>query len=84
MGVIDVLEWVGTIFSLVGAFMLAVQIRISRYGWLAFFIANLAMIVFALGIQRYGLFVQQIGFMVSSLIGLYRTGLIKGLLRFIR
>jgi hypothetical protein len=33
------------------------------------------MITFALGIDRYGLLVQQAGFMGTSLLGLHRTGL---------
>ena len=41
--------------------------------WLAFLAANLAMIGFAVGIHRYGLLVQQVGFMATSLLGIYRA-----------
>lgn len=71
---IDAFEWAGSILGLLGAFLLATHTRLSRYGWLAFFAANLAMIAFALGIDRYGLLVQQIGFMGTSVLGLYRAG----------
>jgi len=71
---IDALEWVGSLLGLLGAFLLATHTRLSRYGWLAFLAANLAMIAFALGIGRYGLLVQQVGFMGTSLLGLYRAG----------
>lgn len=71
---IDFLEWVGSFSGLAGAFLLATHSRISRYGWLAFLAANVAMIGFALSIHRYGLFVQQLGFMGTSCLGIYRAG----------
>lgn len=71
---IDAFEWAGSLLGLLGAFLLATHTRFSRYGWLAFFAANLAMVAFAFGIGRYGLLVQQVGFMGTSLLGLYRAG----------
>jgi len=71
------LEWAGCVFGLLGAFLLATNTRISRYGWWAFFAANIAMIGLAIKIERHGLLVQQIGFMATSMLGLYRTGLLK-------
>ena len=64
---IDFLEWAGSLSGLLGAFLLATHTRVSRYGWLAFLAANVAMIGFALGIGRYGLLVQQIGFMAGDI-----------------
>lgn len=71
---IDLLEWCGSLSGLLGAFLLATHTRISRYGWLAFFAANIAMIGFAIGIGRYGLLVQQLGFTATSLLGIHRAG----------
>lgn len=71
---IDFLEWAGSLSGLLGAFLLATHTGISRYGWLAFLAANLAMVGFALGIDRYGLLVQQLGFMATSLLGIHRAG----------
>lgn len=71
---IDFLEWAGSLSGLLGAFLLATHTRVSRYGWLAFLAANVTMIGFALGIGRYGLLVQQLGFMATSLLGIYRAG----------
>ena len=71
------LEWVGCISGLLGSFLLATNTRISRYGWWAFFVANIAMIGLAINIDRYGLLIQQMGFMATSTLGLYRTGLLK-------
>lgn len=70
------LEWSGALVGLCGAYMLAFNTRFSRYGWIAFLVANVAMISFALVISAHGLLVQQIGFSFASLIGMYKTGLI--------
>lgn len=70
-----VLEWVGCLVGLLGAFLLATNTSFSRYGWIAFLIANLAMIGLAILIGRWGLLVQQLGFTATSLLGLYRTKL---------
>ena len=43
----------------------------------AFLAANLAMIGFAIGIGRYGLLLQQTGFMFTSLLGIYRAGFLR-------
>lgn len=69
------LEWAGSLLGLLGAFLLATHSRASRYGWIAFLAANVAMIAFAFGIDRYGLLIQQAGFMGTSLLGLRRAGL---------
>lgn len=71
---VAVLEWSGSLCGLTGAFLLATHTRLSRYGWVAFFVANISMVGFALGIGRYGLLVQQLGFMATSLLGMYRAG----------
>jgi hypothetical protein len=71
---IDIFEWAGSLCGLLGAFLLATHTSASRYGWWAFFVANLAMVVFAIGIERYGLLVQQMGFVGTSLLGIYRAG----------
>lgn len=72
---IDLLEVLGAIFGLLGAFLLATHTNLSRYGWLAFLVANLALIGFSIGIERYWLLAQQLGFMGTSLLGLARSGL---------
>ena len=74
MTITDVLEWSGAIAGLLGAFLLATHTKVSRYGWLAFFVANLCLIGFALMIERYGLLLQQLGFCFTSVLGLYRAG----------
>ena len=70
----QIFEWSGTFLGLLGAFLLATNTRFSRYGWIAFFGANIAMIAFAFRIHADGLRLQQLGFMATSVLGLYRTG----------
>ena len=66
-------EWAGASLGLVGAFLLATNTSASKYGWIAFLVANLAMIVFSIQINAWGLFAQQVGFMGTSMFGLYRA-----------
>lgn len=70
-----VYEWIGALLGLLGAFLLATHSPISRYGWLAFLGANVAMTAFATTIGAYGLLVQQLGFTATTLLGLRRSGL---------
>lgn len=67
-------ECAGCALGLLGAFLLATNTRFSRYGWIAFFFANIAMIGLALLIGRNGLLLQQAGFVATSVLGLYRAG----------
>ncbi|MDZ4125438.1 MAG: hypothetical protein U1E02_14850 [Hydrogenophaga sp.] len=76
---ITALEWGSCVMGLLGALVLATNTRISRWGWLAFFLANLCSVGFAVGIERYGLMLQQLGFVATSLLGMARTGLLPGL-----
>ena len=73
MSTLQACEWIGSVLGLLGAFLLATNSRVSRYGWLAFMGANVAMIAFAFGINALGLLVQQLGFLGTSCLGLYRA-----------
>lgn len=53
------LEWSGSLLGLTGALLLATNSRLSRYGWLAFLIANFCMLGFAVGGRHWGLLTQQ-------------------------
>lgn len=72
--IIDVLEWTATASGLLGAVLLASNTRLSRWGWFGFLIANLCSIGFALGIERDGLLLKEIGFTACSVLGLMRSG----------
>ena len=69
------LEWGGALIGLFGAALLASQVSFSRWGWAAFLLANWFFIAWALRIDAFGLLLQQVGFMLTSLVGLYRSGL---------
>ena len=67
------LEWTGCVLGLLGAFLLATNTGVSRWGWVSFLLANFAVIAFARRIRANGLLVQQLGFFATSSLGLYRA-----------
>ena len=74
--VTQMFEWTSTITGLIGAYLLATNSRIARWGWVGFTLANVFAMTFALRAGHSGLFVQQLGFMGSSMLGMYRSGLL--------
>ncbi len=68
-----ILEWAGSILGLAGSAALATNTPFSKYGWIAFLMANFAIIGFARGIRANGLLLQQIGFCATSCLGLFRA-----------
>ncbi len=79
-----VAEWIASLTGILGAFLLATHSRASRWGWVAFFIANVAGIIFSLCIQRYGILLQQVVFMGTSLLGLYKANFFRSWTRLFR
>jgi nicotinamide riboside transporter PnuC len=77
----DVFEWSATVVSLLGAALVCLNTRISPWGFLVYLFANILSIAFALLNGHYGVVVQQIGFALTSVVGVYRTGLLAHLLR---
>jgi hypothetical protein len=75
---LQVFEWAGAALGMLGALLLSLNIRISRYGWISFALANIAMVVFAIGINAYGLLAQQLFFSLTSTIGIARSFLSPG------
>jgi hypothetical protein len=69
----ECLEWGGAVSGLIGAFLLATNTKWSKFGWIAFLVANCLIGAYAMGIGARGLLVQQIGFIVTSMLGLYRV-----------
>ena len=64
------IEWTGCAFGLLGALLLAINCRFSRWGWVAFLLSNVAWIAYSVLIGAQGLLLQQMGFTITSLIGL--------------
>jgi hypothetical protein len=67
------LERIGACVGLFGAVLLASNTSVSKYGWVAFLVANFAVIGFARGINARWLLAQQLGFAATSCLGIYRT-----------
>ena len=68
-------EWGGALCGLLGAALLASHGRFAKFGWPAFLSANFFFITWAVRIDALGLLVQQLGFMLTSLYGLYKSGI---------
>lgn len=66
------LEWGGCIFGVIGATLLALNNSISGFGFVAFAIANGFWMGFAISIRSRALLIMQLGFVVSSAVGIYR------------
>ncbi|OJY56632.1 MAG: hypothetical protein BGP19_04600 [Thiobacillus sp. 0-1251] len=67
-----VFEWAGAFLGLAGAALLALNVRASRFGWLLFLLSNGAWITYGIKVGAHGLVVMQIGFTLTSLMGVYR------------
>ncbi len=73
------LEWSGAMLGIVGAGLLALNNQIARFGWIFFLLANVLFIVWATRIGATGLLAQQVCFLFTSLLGIYRSGLIPSI-----
>lgn len=73
---VEIFEWAGTALGLIGAALLAVNCRYSRLGWVCFLASNVCLLGMAFLIDRQGLQVLQLGFMCTSLLGIWRAGLL--------
>ena len=66
------LEWLGCIFGVLGALMLALNNRASGWGWVAFLGSNAFWLAFGLVTDTRGLVAMQLVFSATSMIGIYR------------
>lgn len=66
------IEWLGSITGLVGAFLLATHSQYADYGFVFFLLSNMFFIRFAVQGKHVGLLVMQLGFTLTSIIGLYQ------------
>ena len=70
--VLPVLEWSGAILGLIGAAMLAINRKVSRFGWLFYLASNVCWVIFGVATHAFGLAFMQAGFTVTTLIGIHR------------
>jgi hypothetical protein len=67
-----VAEILAAAFGLAGAFLLAFKGEHAAWGWLAFLASNIGWLAFAWMRQHWFLLAQQVGFTVTSLLGIWR------------
>jgi hypothetical protein len=65
-------SWVGSIFGLIGAFIMATNSEYSYLGWWAFLCSNGFWIYHSVKENNMPILVMNLGFTVSSLLGIYR------------
>lgn len=70
-------EWLGSILGIAGAFLVAINGKYASYGWTCFLLANMVMIGFAVESGLYGILCQQLVFMVTSVLGLWKSNSAK-------
>jgi hypothetical protein len=66
------LDWIGCATALLGSALLASNTRASALGWVAYFTSNCAWIAYGLLTAQQSIVVMQVGFMATTLLGLYR------------
>ena len=65
-------DWFGSLTGLAGAAMLASNTVISPYGWVMFFLSNIAWISHGVKTKTWALVLMQTGFIVTSTVGIVR------------
>lgn len=65
-------EWVGAVFGVLGALLVALQIRASGFGFLAYAMSNIAFIAFALNGQHWGILAMNCIFLLLAFLGFFR------------
>lgn len=64
------IEWLASLIGLLGALLLALHNEISGWGFVAFLLSNILWIVWGVRKRAHGLLTMQIGFTVTSLMGI--------------
>jgi len=65
-------QWVGCLVGLAGAFLLATKSKVSGFGFVLFLVSNMFWIAFGLMTDAPGLVVMQIGFSLTSILGVWK------------
>lgn len=66
------LEWFGSVTGLFGSALLAAKVTVSGYGFMAFLVSNVFWIIFAVRARLWGMLLMQVGFSITSVIGVWR------------
>jgi len=69
----EALEWTGAFFGIAGSLILASRSQYSQLCWLFWTFSNLSIMALCLFYtQQYGILLQQVFFMITNIIGLYK------------
>lgn len=69
-------EFAGSLFGLIGAFLVASHGAYADFGFIAFLISNVFFVRFAINNSYFAFLLMQIGFTGTSLMGVYQGFLI--------
>ncbi len=69
----ELFEIAGSLTGLAGAALLACNVKVSRFGWWLFLASNAFMIAFSIEGGHHWLLLQQVGFTLTSIIGIVRS-----------
>jgi hypothetical protein len=68
----NLMQWTGCALGLLGSLLVAANCRFSRWGFVAYLLSNTAWLAYSILIGVPGLLLQQVGFIITGLIGLWR------------
>lgn len=68
--VIKTVEWTGSVFGLAGAYLLAMNTPFSAYAFVLYLVSNACWLWYGFKTRAWGLATMQVGFTVSSIIGI--------------
>lgn len=66
------IELIATACGLLGSLVLSLKGERAAWGWVLFAISNVGWLVFSFGHGHWGMFAQQIGFSITSAIGIWQ------------
>lgn len=66
------LDWIGLFCGVIGAYLVASNTPLSKFGWLFFLVSSLALTAYTLYRREFRMSVLQIVFVGSNVLGIYR------------
>lgn len=65
------IEFIAALFGVLGTLMLATKSRAAGWGFVAFLASNVGWLYFSFANAHFWMFLQQVAFTLSSLVGIY-------------
>jgi len=69
---LSILKWVGAIWGIAGAILLAVNIPISGWGWVLYLVSSVAWVIAGVLMKERSLVIQSVVFSLLNLVGIIR------------